>query len=444
MHVMTLPRLPRRLRVPRRTVRLRLTMVYGGLFLVSGAVLLAVTYVLVANRLPAAVSVHKTSGGAGVSVNAAGRFIQAERPVRADRLVVVRHSVPTGKPLPLPDGKPGDSRWVQSLVAQQRAAELRQLLTESGVALAVMAVISIGLGWLMAGRALRPVRRMTSAARRISARNLHERLAVEGPRDELKELGDTFDGLLGRLEESFGAQRQFVANASHELRTPITRQRTMVEVALGDPGATADSLRRVCRRVLVAAQEQERLIEALLTLARGQRGLGRRELVDLGALAREAIGARQPEARLRGVRIDGALGAAPSLGDSRLAGRLAANLVDNAVRHNVDGGWVAVTTLVRDGHAVLSVANSGPLIPPAEVTRLLQPFQRLAAGRTSRDGLGLGLAIAQAIVSAHDGTLDVRSRPAGGLEIEVSLPARQAADDSPAEPRRAPDFALAR
>lgn len=437
MRAMTLPGLPRRLRVPRRTVRLRLTMVYGGLFLVSGAVLLAVTYVLVANRLPAAVSFHSPSHRPGPAA------VQAGRRVVADRLVVVRRSASSGKSLQLP-APPGGSRYIKSLVAQQRAAELRQLLTESGVALAVMAVISIGLGWLMAGRALRPVRRMTSAARRISARNLHERLAIEGPRDELKELGDTFDGLLGRLEESFGAQRQFVANASHELRTPITRQRTMVEVALGDPGATADSLRRVCRRVLVAAQEQERLIEALLTLARGQRGLGRRELVDLGALAREAIGARQPEARLRGVRIDGALGAAPSLGDSRLAGRLAANLVDNAVRHNVDGGWVAVTTQVRDGRAVLSVANSGPLIPPAEVTRLLQPFQRLAAGRTSRDGLGLGLAIAQAIVSAHDGTLDVRSRPAGGLEIEVSLPARQAADDSPAEPRRTPDFALAR
>jgi signal transduction histidine kinase len=404
--------LARRFRLPRRSVRLRLTVVYGGIFLVSGAALLAITYGLVAGRLPAAVTFRQAATGTGhqtVMAGGPGGPVQSAGPV----------------------AKPGQrefSHLVQSVVADQRATELRQLLTESGVALAGMAVISVGLGWLVAGRVLRPLRTMTTAARSISARNLDERLAIEGPGDELKELGDTFDGLLGRLEESFGAQRQFAANASHELRTPITRQRTMVEVALGDPDATVDSLRAVCGRVLAAGEEQERLIEALLTLARGQRGLAQREPVDLRTVTADALAAGHPEARQRGVRIDAALGAAPALGDCRLAGRLAANLVDNAVRHNVDDGWVTVVTRVHDGHAVLSVANSGPPIPPGEVTRLLQPFQRLGADRTTRDGLGLGLAIAHAITAAHGGTLDVRPRPAGGLEIEVSLPTATAAE----------------
>jgi signal transduction histidine kinase len=234
MRAMIRPQLPRRLRTPRRTVRLRMTMVYGGLFLMSGAVLLAVTYVLVANRLPAAVGFrvppHGPVSGTGGAVSSGATPHRAHSGTGAVEQVLVsshletgRRGAASGKPLKLARTPP-DARWVQSLIARQRAAELRQLLTESVIALAVMAVISIGLGWLVAGRALRPVRRMTSAARRISARNLHERLAIEGPGDELKELGDTFDGLLGRLEESFGAQRQFVANASHELRTPITRQ----------------------------------------------------------------------------------------------------------------------------------------------------------------------------------------------------------------------------
>ena len=425
------------LRVPRRTVRLRLTIVYGGLFLVSGAVLLAITYVLVAQRLPEAVAFQKTTHGAGPGMAPAGRAVVP------GHLEVVRHvaSGPGGKPVQMP-ARPVNPRWVQSLINRQRAAELRQLLTESGIALAGMALLSIGLGWLVAGRALRPVRAMTSAARRISARSLHQRLAVAGPADELKELGDTFDGLLGRLEESFGAQRQFVANASHELRTPVTRQRTMVEVALADPGATADTLRAVCRRVVAAAEEQERLIEALLALARGQRGLDRREPLDLRTVTADAVAARGVEARQRSIRISTALADAPVLGDARLAGRLAANLVDNAVRHNVDGGWVSVTTGVCDGRAVLSVANSGPVIPPDGVARLLQPFQRLAADRTRRDGLGLGLAIAQAIAAAHDSILDVRPRPAGGLEIDVTFPAAQAADDPAPVPARAPQYAL--
>lgn len=437
MRAMRVPRLPR------RTVRLRLTMVYGGLFLLSGAVLLAITYVLVAQHLPAAIDIHKTPHGANATVAPAGAAVAPAGRTSATvtgRTLLVRHSPSTGASI-RPSARPAQSRWIQSLINSQRAAELRQLLTESGIALAAMAVISIGLGWLVAGRALRPVRTMTSAARHISARNLNERLAIAGPGDELKELGDTFDGLLGRLEESFDAQRQFIANASHELRTPITRQRALVEVALGDPAASADSLRAVCRRVLAAGEEQERLIEALLMLASGQRGLDRRKPLDLRAVTADAVAAAEAEARQRGIRVSTALTAAAVPGDPRLAGRLAANLVDNAVRHNRDGGWVTVTAGLRDGRAVLSVANSGPLIPPGSVARLLQPFQRLGNSRTSRGGLGLGLAIVQAIAVAHDATLDVRPRPAGGLEIDVSFPAAPA--DDPGPPSPVPEYALA-
>jgi len=329
---------------------------------------------------------------------------------------------------------------VQQAAAGLRNDTLDQLLIESGVALGIMAVASVGLGWLMAGRVLSPLRTITAAARRISARSLHQRIAMSGPDDELKELGDTFDQLLGRLDASFRAQRQFVANASHELRTPLARQRTLLEVALRDKQATNASLRTACERALAAGEQQERLIAALLTLARGERGLDAFEPFDLGAVATGALAGVRDEAEARGVTVTADLGAAPALGDSRLAEQLAANLADNAIRYNVAGGQVEIGTGDRDGRAFLTVSNTGPVIPPDQLGRLFQPFQRLDPGRSGsgpeRGGLGLGLAIVSAIAAAHGAELRAVTRAAGGLAVEVVFPATPAGAG-----RRAEDLA---
>jgi signal transduction histidine kinase len=396
-------------RLPRRTVRLKLTMLYGALFLICGAALLGVTYLLVAQRLPVTV---KTSGVQTTVTGSTGGDICTQIGGGAGAL-----PLPTfGTPLKSQEG-------CAALLNAQSRVELDQLLTDSGIALAIMAAVSIGLGWVVAGRVLQPLRTITTTARRISASSLHKRLAADGPDDELTELSATFNGLLARLERSFEAQRQFVANASHELRTPLARQRTLVEVALRDPDPTVGSLQGTMRRVLATGEEQERLIEALLTLARSQRGLDRREPLDLAAVTGAALSASEPEAASRGLRVSASLGAAPVLGDGRLAERLAANLVDNAVRHNVADGWVNVTTAVRSGRGVLSVANSGPAISPDQIDLLFQPFGRLDAARVNRDGLGLGLSIVTAIAAAHDADLRSRPLPSGGLEVEILFPA---------------------
>jgi signal transduction histidine kinase len=300
---------------------------------------------------------------------------------------------------------------------------LHSLLAMSGIALAVMTVISVGLGWLVAGRMLRPLQMITATARRISDRNLHERLAMTGPDDELKELSDTFDGLLGRLERAFDAQRQFVANASHELRTPLARQRAFIEVALDDAGRTVDSLEKACARVLLASEQQERLIDALLTLAQSQRGLQLREPVDLAVVVGDVLQTRQPEAQGRGLRVNARLAEAPVLGDARLAERLAVNLVANAIVHNIPGGWIEIATGMSGCSAILSVANTGPVIPPAEVQRLFEPFKRLGADRVGgHNGVGLGLSIVKAIADAHDAQLSTHALPGGGLEIQARFP----------------------
>jgi signal transduction histidine kinase len=282
------------------------------------------------------------------------------------------------------------------------------------------------LGWFIAGRALRPLRTITTTTRQISATSLSERLALVGPRDELTELADTIDGLLARLEAAFTAQRQFIANAAHELRTPLARQRVLSQVALADPGASIESLRAAHERVLATGAQQQQLIEALLTLARSQAGLTEQEPFDLAELARKILAERRPEAQHANITVDTALGPAPATGSPQLAERLAANLIDNALRHNLPGGQVTVTTKTTDSHAVLTVANTGPQVPAAAIDQLFQPFQRLTADRTSRaSGLGLGLSIVQAIATAHHATITARSQPAGGLLIEVIFPTRQ-------------------
>jgi signal transduction histidine kinase len=285
-----------------------------------------------------------------------------------------------------------------------------------------MAAGSIGLGWLAAGRVLRPLRTINERARAISATNLHRRLALTGPDDELGQLADTFDELLERLEASFTAQRQFVANASHELRTPLARAQTLAEIALSDPGATVESLKASHRRVLAAGKQQERLIEALLTLARSERGVDEREPFDLARIADGVLRLRRPEAERRGLYVHASLEPADTSGDPRLAERLVANLVDNALRHNVPSGRIDITTTTANGQAVLSIANTGLPVPPAELERLFQPFQRLGADRTDHsNGTGLGLSIVAAIAGAHGATHTAYAQPGGGLEIEVSF-----------------------
>jgi len=429
----------------RRSIRLRLTVIYGGLFLICGAGLLAITYVLVDH---ATAGYFSSTGPGGLSVTGlAGSGPGAGQ----------HGSVPQGLQLNGNGAKstikftPRQKRFVtqrmRAAAVGQHARELRQLLVYSGVALAVMAAASAGLGWLVAGRVLRPLRTITAAARDISATSLHRRLALAGPHDELKELGDTFDGLLGRLEAAFAAQRQFAANASHELRTPLAWQRTLVQVALADPDADFESLRAACQRVLASGAHQEQILEALLTLSRGQAGLDKREPFDLATLAGHVLDARQPGAQDRQLTLHAALAPAPATGDPRLAERLIANLADNALAHNTPGGHVEVVTGTRNCRAVLSVANTGPVVPAAAVDWLLRPFQRLATDRTGHgEGLGLGLSIVQAITQAHGATLTLRPRPSGGLHAEVAFPEPSAGSGThadtdhsrPAEPASQP------
>jgi signal transduction histidine kinase len=392
--------------LPGRTIRLRLTLLYGALFLACGAVLLTITYVLVARRYRGDFFVTAGKQGLAVSIGS------STNPVIG--------TVTTVKGVPDPTAVSTPEEVLAQAHAQTNAA-LHQLLIQSGIALTIMAVISIWLGWLVAGRVLQPLRTIANAARDISASNLHRRLALEGPDDELRQLGNTFDGLLERLEASFDAQRQFVASASHELRTPLTFERTLLEVALADPEASVESLRETCAQLLASGEQQERLIEALLTLSRSQRGLDRHEPVDLAAITAERLAATGHD----GLEIDAKLQPAGTTGDQRLVERLVANLVENAIKHNVPNGTVTVTTETRESRALLTVENTGSPIEPPELDRLFQPFQRLRAERTGTpNGTGLGLSIVYAIATAHDASITVRSRPAGGLYLQISFPAQ--------------------
>jgi signal transduction histidine kinase len=306
---------------------------------------------------------------------------------------------------------------------QQRIADLHQLEVESAIALAIMAIISGGLGWVVAGRVLLPLRTITATTREISDVNLHQRLALAGPRDELRTLADTIDGLLERLQASFEAQRRFVANASHELRTPLTASRALLEMVLSDPEATVASFRAVANHVLEEGEQQEQLIDALLALAQGQRGIDHRDPIDLALVAGEVIRTHEREAAIKGIVPDALLSAAPLSGDPRLIERLVSNLLQNAIRHNTPNGDLILRVESRADRATLTVTNTGPLVPADEVERLLQPFQRLRPDRVGhRDGLGLGLSIVAAVAAAHDAILDVDPRAEGGLEVKVQFP----------------------
>lgn len=330
-------------------------------------------------------------------------------------------------------------RAIFTVGSVQRISDLHQLVIESSVALAIMAIISGALGWVVAGRVLAPLRTMTAATQQMSEANLHERLAMTGPPDELRQLADTIDGLLGRLEGAFDAQRRFVANASHELRTPLTTVRALLEMVLSDPRATVRTFRTTCQQVLEESGQQEELIDALLALAQGERGIDARERIDLATIAGEIAGALRGEAAARGVHIDASLEPALIAGDSRLIERLASNLVDNALRYNHPGGSASVFVRGEAGEVELAVSNTGPRVPAEEVDRLLQPFQRLSGDRVGHlEGLGLGLSIVAAIANAHDAPLVVRPGAEGGLDITVRFaraPASQAEEPARSDPR---------
>jgi signal transduction histidine kinase len=377
-------------RVPRLTLRSQLTLLYGAFFLAAGFAVLAVPIF----------SFHSSAAAMG---------------------------------------SPHD-------IALAEASQQHQAIRAVLVLVALVAV-SLVVGWLIAGRFLRPLRTITATAQEISASNLNRRLEPGARDNEFAELGDTLNGLFGRLEGSFESQRRFVANASHELRTPLSATRALLQVALADPGASAAALRATCQEVLSLGEQQEQLIGALLTLATSQRGLDRAEPLDLAAITRDVLQARQPEAGRRDIRVSAALTAAPVTGDPHLAESLVANLVDNAIRHNVPGGEVEVVTgpaglaslsgaATPAGPAAagarIAVRNTGPVVPPTEVDGLFEPFRQLGTERTGHgEGHGLGLAIVHAIAAAHGAVLTAHARPLGGLDIEVSFGAAASTNGTP-------------
>ena len=410
----------RRLRLPRPTARLRLTVLYGAAFLACGAAVVVVIYLLFAHTGPTAPSGHSAAASGPVvgmkvpatAVKRAGPYDEVSVPV-----TVLQQLNNLSGPTPAEQAK------LYSEAQFQIDYDKRQLLVFSIVALGGIALIAAPIGWLIAGRVLRPLSTITAAARRISATSLHERLALHGPDDELKELADPLDSLLARLQASFDAQQRFTANASHELRTPLTRERTLLQVTLADPAATTATWQAVSRELLASNAEQEHLIEALLTLASSEAGRGESEPVDLGSVTSAAVAARRPAIGRRGLRVQAGIEPAVLDGDPVLIQQLVTNLIDNAVRYNIPDGDIQVSTTTSDGHAVLSVANSGQVIPSAEVDRLFQPFQRLGPRLARRDGgHGLGLSIVRAIATAHGATIRARALPGGGLAVDVTFP----------------------
>lgn len=392
-----------------RTVRLRLTLIYAGVFLVSAVALLTVGYLLVRHNLDRRHSFHDEVMGLGPAAYHAlfgGKLAAVNPHLRA------------------------------ALEAGYRQAEtnaLHKLLVEYIAALLVMTAASVALGWWMAGRALAPLRAITATARRVSGENLGERIALQGPDDELKELADTFDSMLGRLDAAFASQKHFVANASHELRTPLAIMRTEVDVALADPDADIADLRAMGEAVRETIDRSESLIAALLFLARSEGVHGREEAVDVAEIAAGCVTDLYAGAMAAGVVIRDALDPAVVQGDPALIERMIANLVENGIRHNVPGGELHVQTSSTAGVAEIVVRNGGAVIDPDQVRGLTEPFRRLS--RTA-GGFGLGLSIVNSVAHVHGGEVTLIAPPEGGLEVTVRLPARQAQSGPPRTPVR--------
>jgi signal transduction histidine kinase len=432
----------------RLTLRLRLTVLYGAVFIVAGAGLLTATYALFKHsqaasgrtiavssgkfEVPTGPVLQALEGSGGTSVitkgTAGGTTTSAYYAVgnvvrRAPSKQIVKELQRQGQ-TQLRNRVTSVVRRANVALKAAQASDASSLLEWSAIALGLVALLSIGIAWWLSGRALRPLRTMSSRARAISAESLHERLGVTNRNDELGELATTFDALLARLEAAFDSQRRFVANASHELRTPITLERTLVEVALADPDASVDSLRHACQRVVASTEEQERLLDALLTLARSEAGLSAGERVDLAGVVDDALLAREP--RLAGIIVESSLEPTPVVGDQALLERLVSNLVENAIVHN--GGfapWLRIFTGEIDGAPGLRIANGGDLIAPDHVEDLFEPFRRGVGDRlgSERGGLGLGLSIVRAIAVAHGAEIEARCLPDGGLEFELRFTA---------------------
>ncbi|MDX3234713.1 HAMP domain-containing sensor histidine kinase [Streptomyces sp. ME03-5709C] len=384
----------------RPTIRIRLTLLYGGMFLIAGVILLWIIYLLAAQAIR--------------------QGTEAQFHVEAGRLSL------TGLCPELPTGPTNPDAFNKAYVhclAVQRETALNVLLKRSLFALIGLAVLAFAFGYLLAGRVLAPLGRITRTARGVVSSDLTQRIHLTGPDDELKELADTFDDMLERLERSFDAQRRFVANASHELRTPLAITRTLLEVQLADPQASPD-MQQLGKNLLVTNTRSEQLVEGLLLLARSDNEIVDRKPVDLAEAATQALEQTRSEAEAKGVELRAALGEAVVQGNGVLLERIALNLVQNAVRYNVaEGGWVEVTTGVEPGSAVLTVANTGPVVPAYEIDNLFEPFRRLGTERTGSDkGVGLGLSIAKSVARAHAGTISAVPREGGGLVMRVVIP----------------------
>jgi signal transduction histidine kinase len=379
--------------LPARTIRLRLTALYATVFLVCGAALLTIGYLLVRRNLEGHHQFHAALARLGLHPVAGTKFDFPAGSKNARLIGVVEHQ----------------------LVNQA----LHTLLLQYVITLVVMTFLSSVIGWLLAGRALAPLREITATARRVSGENLGERIALQGPADELKELADTFDGMLTRLDDAFAGQRHFVASASHELRTPLAIMRTEVDVSLADPDADVKDMRAMGEAVRDMVDRCERLIASLLLLARSETAVTRDEPVDLGVLAGDCITDLHTRARDIDVTVDARLDAAPTSGDSSLLERLIFNLIDNGICHNVTGGRLTVSTSTREHSAVLEVANGGERIEPEQTATLAEPFRRLSR---SIDGFGLGLSIVRSVAEAHGGSMQLTAPESGGLRVVVTLP----------------------
>ena len=403
--------LRRRLRIlglARRTVRLRLTALYGILFLASGAVLLAIAGGFAINSTSR--SATGTRSTAPVPQSRGAKLASADALIRQ-----LRHQL---------SAQAGTTQHSFS----------RELLIASAIALGFMTLGSVAMGWMLAGRALRPIRAMTVATQQISAHNLNERLAVAGPDDELKQLGDTIDGLLQRLEAAFNAQRRFVANASHELRTPLATIRASLDVAVAKPEGAPPQTIALANRLRTELDRVDSLLEAFLVLARAQhRDLPGYVVLPLDYMVGAALADQEAAITVRNLTVQDRTGPGGAWvrGSQALLSRMVENLVENAVWHNEDGGWLQVTAQTDAGRARLIVENGGQVLDPQQVNELSQPFRRLGADRIGTDkGSGLGLSIVAAIAEAHDGRLSVLARPGGGLRACVDLPAAAPAEST--------------
>jgi signal transduction histidine kinase len=383
----------------RSTIRVRLTLLYAGAFFLAGAALVTVMYLFL------------------------GQALDRQLTARLEHLPEQIRTEP-GSSQPTHEAQ----QQLREQLQQDRDDTLRTMLVASLVALGVVGVVSGGFGWLLAGRALQPLQQITATARRVADRSLHERIALDGPPDEIKDLADTFDAMLERLDRAFDSQRRFVANASHELRTPLTINRTLIEVAIDNPHAD-EPLRQLGATLLAVNQRHERLIDGLLTLASSEERLTVHSPVDLAALVQHVTAESQPVAREAGVEIRTELASAPVAGDPILLERLTQNLLDNAIRYNVsEHGWVAITTDTIEGSAVLTVDNAGPPVPTYDIPNLFEPFRRPAATERRAPpggdhGAGLGLSIVRSVAHAHGGDVHAAPRPDGGLTVRVRMPA---------------------